>query len=128
MAATWVRPADQRFDPLKAATTKGEQGLIEKLERPVVERMAQAGLEAPGRLEFDVHVRRVTAILTTPTALGAVERDVRIAQQQVQLGRVVRKHRNPDAGADIQPVALHEEGLREGVNELLRDDRGAAAV
>src|SRR5919106_3134239 len=123
-----MRPADQRFDPLKTAATEGEKRLIKKLERPVIERLAQARLKAAGCPELDIHVRGVASILAAPTALGAVECYVSIAQQLIKVGRVVRKNRDSDAGAVVQTVALDKKRLVQCINELLGDDCGATAV
>ena len=60
--------------------------------------------------------------------LGAIQRHVGVAQQQIRVGAVVGKQRDADAGSDVQPVAVDEERFGQRLDQLLRHDGGAARI
>ena len=118
-------PADQGLHPGGAHVAQGNSGLIGEEELVVLERFAQVHLEFHAVLEGVLHagLKHHVAILTVP--LGAVHRNVGIAQEL--LGRGVLAHGNSDARRHGQLSLLVRpelERLLERIEQALGDQLG----
>ena len=108
MAAVRVWPADQCLDALHAPVSERERWLIKELKAAMLDCMAQTALDAESRPELQVHIAGVKSVLTASLALGAIERQVGVAEQQIGVGTVLWEQSDPDAGVDIELTALHD--------------------
>ncbi len=121
-----VQPADQGLHARGDHLAKVERGLVDDEELIFGERVAQVHLELHLALDGVVHpgLEHHVAVLALP--LGAVHRDVGVAQELFG-GRAIA-HRDPDAGRDDQSLALGAlqfEWLLERGQQSLGDQLGA---
>ena len=125
-AAHGVLPADQRLDPVGGHVAEVEGGLVDEEELAFGERLAQVHLELHAVLHGVLHpaLEHDEAVLAVP--LGAVHRDVRVAQELLRGVAVSR--RDPDArghGDAVLLVLPELEGVLERVEQALGDQFGA---
>ena len=72
-------------------------------------RLAQIELQAcGGRLTAGVHLRLEEAVGAAAVGFGAIHRQVGVFQQLVEIGAVLRRQRDADAGVggDLMPEAF----------------------
>jgi hypothetical protein len=82
-AALGVTPAQQCLEPADLLVDDADEGLVMHLELAARERIAHRELFRPLLLEMMVHARVVEAEGIAAAFLGAVERDIGVAQHAV---------------------------------------------
>jgi hypothetical protein len=97
-AAFGMVPAQQRFAAGDPVVAEIDQGLIEKLEPSLRDRLTQIQLQCAARLDPRVHLRLKEAIGPASFGFGAIHRQIGILQQLIEIGAVLRSQRNADAG------------------------------
>ena len=127
-AALGMVPADQRLKAADLAALQVHHRLIVELELARGQRLAQVLLHDAAGLHLLVHVRLEEAERAAAVALGAVKREVRIAQQLVRGLAIARADRDADAGADAGLMAVDVVGLAHPFDDLLRQRGGIAGI
>src|SRR5687768_12913102 len=94
-----MAPADQRFGADQLAVVESELRLVEQLELSALERQHQFVLEREPRLQL-LAERRLEQHEIVLAGLGAIEREVAVAEQVVRGAAVRRIGRRPDADLD----------------------------
>ena len=61
-------------------------------------RLAQVHFQIAARLDLRVHVRLEEAIGAAAGGFGGIHRQIRVLQDLVEIGAVLRRQRNADAG------------------------------
>ena len=110
-------PAQQGFERADAVLLEVEQGLVEKLELAALEREAKIGFELPPLLRALVQAFLEEGIGAAARVLGAIERQVGIAQQGAAVLAVLRRDGDADAGRRHELIALDAERLRHGLED-----------
>src|SRR5258707_10435369 len=115
-------PADKSLESTDLIALEVDDRLIVNLELEPHKRLAEIGLHQATSLHLGIHLRFEEAERATPAILGAVERKVGIAQQQVRTRPISDVDGNADAGADnhLMPIDLiglayhRDDALRQG--------------
>ena len=115
-----VRPARERLDADRAAALELDHGLVDEPQLVALERVAQVGLELDARQQRGAHRRLVGRGAVAARLLGAVHREVGVAQQLVGAQRGVAGVGDADRGADEDLLALHVEGPAHGGDDARR--------
>ena len=84
--------------PVILLSREVDQRLVVHLEPAVGDRLAQIHLQRAARLHARVHLRFEEAIGSASGGLGAVHREIGILQQLIEIGAILRRQRNADAG------------------------------
>ena len=121
-AAFGVAPAQQRLAGGDLAVLKIDHRLIVDFEAAIGDRLTQFEFQDSPRLGARVHAGLEEAVGPPPVALGAVQREVRVLQQLVEIQPVARGERDADTGirGDQVPRAFQRSPDRfiNSVNEL----------
>ena len=118
-----VGPADQRLGAGHASRLDLDLGLVVQHQLVAVDGMTQLADQRQPRRRVAVGVGRVHAVARTGP-LGHVHGDVRMTHQEVGVTAVLRIHRDPDRGADVDGLALDHEGRVQRVQQLAGDVGG----
>src|SRR6266542_4810020 len=104
-----MRPAHERLHRMEAPTIWEDLRLVMEYEGPVIDGLAQLAhqLQAFGAVMV---LRRRVLVTAGPLALGRVHRDVGATQQRFRIPAMIRIYRDSDTGADLQPMAVDDEG------------------
>ena len=128
-AALRVAPADQRLDARHVAGVDVHDRVIVQFEFLVDQRVAQIRLMGAARVRLDTHRIVEKAPGVAALGLGAVQREVGILDELVGGRAVLGRERYPDAGADIQMIAVEIVGRRDGAEQPVGGaDRGFALI
>ena len=121
-AAFGMPPPQQRLAGGDLAVLEIDHRLIVGLEAAVADRLTQFELQASPRLGARIHAGLEEAVGPPSVALGAVQREVRILQQLVEVRPVAGSQRDADAGigGDQMPHAFERlpDRRMDFVNEL----------
>ncbi len=118
-------PAHQGFDADQAPGVDLDLGLVFEEDLPLLDRAPQQRLQAQAHGALAAHRGRVELVAVAAARLGLVHGDVGIADQHVQIGRILREQADADAAGDEQFVARHGERLLEQGHQLLGHVGGA---
>jgi hypothetical protein len=115
-----VRPSDQRLDSHDPARGQIDLGLVHDAQLTGVDGVVEVALQ--GQLVFGgrVHVHGVGLVAVPPAVLGPVHGGVGVLQQGGGPHPVVGPDGDADAGRDEQLLAVEDEGMPEGDQDLLR--------
>ena len=113
-------PADQRLKAADLAALQIHHRLVIQLELACGQRLAQILLHDAAGLHLLVHRGLEEAERAAAVALGAVQREIGIAQQLVRGQAVTGTDRDADAGANIGLMAVDVVGLAHPFDDLLR--------
>jgi len=127
-AARRVCPARERLDPDRAPALELDHGLVHEAQLVALERVAQIGLELDARQQRGAHRGLVRRGAVAARLLGAVHREVGVAQQLVGARRGVARVGDADRGPDEDLLALHVEGPAHGGDDALGDGVGLDAA
>ena len=97
-AALGMAPAQQRLAAGDLVARQIDQRLVVDLEAAVDQRLAQVALHGEPGLGAGIHVGLEEAIGPPPAGLGAVHRQIGVLDQLVEVGAVLRRQRDADAG------------------------------
>ena len=95
-------------------------GLIENLELSARDRLGEFRLQQPGLAQMNLQARLEMDDAVAAVRLGAVKREIRVAQQGLDVGAVARRARQADADANRDDVAFDVEGLAHARDDALR--------
>src|SRR4051812_39373389 len=104
-------PAQQRLERADAVLLEIEQGLVEELELAALEREPEIGLQLPPLLRALVEAFLEECISPATCLLGAVEREIRAAEQRAAVLSVLRGNGDADAGRGHDLVAVEHHRL-----------------
>ena len=93
-----MAPAHQRFAAGDPVVLQVETGLVIDLEAAVGDGLAQIDLQHAARADLRVHVRFEEAMGAAAGGLGGVHRQIRVLQDLVEVGAVLRRQRDADRG------------------------------
>ncbi len=93
-----MAPAQQRLAAGDPVVLQAEAGLVVDFKRLVGDRLAQIDFQQPARRDLRVHVRLEEAIGAPAGRFGGIHRQIRVLQDLVQVGAVLRRQRDADAG------------------------------
>ena len=119
-----MEPAKQGFEPNHAQAVERDDRLIVGGELVAAQRGPQVGLQfepLQGRL---VHEASKHGVRTGATALGAVHRQIRIAQHLIRVLVMRRAERDPDADAGVDLLAANEEFAQQHLVNAIGDACG----
>ena len=119
-----MAPADQGLDPADLVGPEIDDGLVVQLELAGGQRLAQIVLHGAPHLHLRVHLRPEEAVGAAPVALGAVERQVGVADQLVGALPVRRADGDADAGADHHLRAVEIVGRAHRLDDAQRQHGG----
>ena len=119
-----MAPADQRLEAADLVAREIDDRLVVQLELAGRQRLAQVVLHGAARLHLRVHLRLEEAEGAAPVALGAIERQIGVADQLVGAQPVGRADGDADAGADHHLVAVDLVGLAHRLDDALRQRGG----
>jgi hypothetical protein len=122
-----VLPADQGLHPGGAHVAEVDRGLIGEEELVLLERFAQVHLKFHAVLEGVLHagLKHDVAILTVP--LGAVHRDVGVAQELLGRGVVARGDSDARRHGQLRLLVRPElERMLERIEQALGHQLGAS--
>ncbi len=119
-AARRMRPAQQRLEADDVLAHQIDERLVVHFERFGGERRAQIDFQLAARLRLRVHLRLEKAEGRFAGGLGAIQRQIGVAQQVIGIMAIGRRHRDADGRADGHHVALDDVGLADDVDETLR--------
>jgi hypothetical protein len=80
--------------------------MVVQLELVVGERVAQLDLMGAACARRDPHRILEKAVGVAALGLGFVEREIGVLEELVHLGAMLRRHRDADAGADIELMTV----------------------
>ena len=106
--ALGMAPAQQRLAAADPAVLEVKQRLIVQLEAAVDDGLAQLQLQTAPRLGARVHAGLEEPVGAAAVALRAIEREVGVAQQLIEVEPIGRRNRDADAGVgrDQVPAAI----------------------
>ena len=110
-------PADQRLERADAVVLEVEQRLVIELELAALDREAQVGFELAALPAPAVEALLEESVGAAPGFLGAVEREVGVAQQVVGVAAVRGRDGDADAGRRRELVAVDDERLGHGLED-----------
>ena len=116
-------PAYQGFEAADFLARQVDDRLVVQLELAGRQRLAQVLLHDAAGLHLQVHRGFEETERAAAVALGAVEREVGVAQQFVGVRSVAGTDRNADADADHGLLAVDVIGLAQRVDDALRQRR-----
>ena len=119
-----MAPADEGLDAADLVGPEIDDGLVVQLELAGRKRLAQVVLHGAPHLHLRVHLRPEEAVGAAPVALGAVERQVGVADQLVGARAVRRADGDADAGADDDLRAVEIVGRAHGLDDAQRQHGG----
>ena len=119
-------PADQRLERADAVVLEVEQGLVVELELAALEREPQVGFELPPLLRSLVEAFLEEGVGAAARFLGAIEREVGVAQKRLAVAAVVGSDRDPDAGRRHQLVAVDRRAAARSAARISRASRSTA--
>ena len=93
-----MAPAHQRLAAGDRVGLQVEAGLVVDLEAAVDERLAQVHFQAAAGADLGLHVGFEEAIGAAAGGLGRVHRQIRVLQDLVDIGAVLRRQRDADTG------------------------------
>ena len=102
--------------------------LIDELEVIVLQRMAEPVFERAPARQVLRHLRIEEPPGAAALALGAVEREIGVAHQRLEVGAVIGSDRESDRAADLDFVAVDAEGTGEQVQHALGERRQHGGV
>ena len=121
LASCRMRPAGERLQPHRLSAAHGDDALEGHADVAIARRLAQVARQGGAVLDGAALLALEGARTASPILLGAVERDVGVAQQVVEGLAVERQQREAGARADAHPhrraVALHVDGLGNRLDE-----------
>ena len=121
-------PAYQGLEAADFLARQVDDRLVVQLEFACRQRLAQVLLHDAAGLHLQVHHGFEEAERAAAVALGAVEREVGVAQQFVGVRSVAGADRNADADADHGLLAVDVIGLAQRVDDALRQRSGLGGV
>jgi hypothetical protein len=83
---------------------KTDQRLIVQLESAARDRLAQIQFQRAQRHHARIHGRLEEAVGPASIGLGLIHRQIRVLQQLIEIGAVLRSQRNPDTGIGAEQV------------------------
>ena len=104
-AALRMAPAQQRLAAGDPVVLQVETRLIIDLEAAIDDRLAQIHFENAARADLGVHFRFEKTIGAAAGGLGRIHCEIRILQDLVEIGTVLRRQRDADAGVGGDLVA-----------------------
>ena len=136
-----MAPAQQRLAAGHLVVVEIDQRLVVDLEVAVHQRLAQIPLQGEPCLGAGIHRRLEEAVGAAAVRLGAVHRQIRVLDQLVEVGAVLRRHGDADAGIGGEVMAEAFIGLPDrllnaghefhdvvGVGDVGLDDRELVAA
>ena len=98
MPRSRMPPAQQGLAAGDAVVPEADAGLVVHLEPAVGDRLAQIGLQDVARLDAGVHLRLEEPVGAPPGRLRRIHRQVGVLEELVEVGAVLRRQRDADAG------------------------------
>ena len=117
-------PADEGLEAADFVARQIDDRLVVQLELAGRQRLAQVLLHDAAGLHLQVHLGFEEAERAASVALGAVEREVGVAQQLVGARTVAGADRDADADADDGLLAIDVIGLAQLLDDALRQRGG----
>ena len=99
------RQRSSASQPVTSSLREIDQRLVVDLEAAVHQRLAQIPLQGEPRLGAGIHRRLEEAIGSAAVGLGAIHRQIGILDQLIEIGAVLRRHCDADAGIGRELVA-----------------------
>ena len=112
-----MRPAHQRLEAGDAPGRKIDQRLIIRPQHVVLDRVAQIDLDLAAALGASVHLGLEKAESAARVVLGAGQRHVGVLQKLLGFIAVAGRHRDADAGADDDGMAVEQIGLADRLQQ-----------
>ena len=112
-AARRMAPAHQRLDTDQVARSQVDDGLVVRLELPLLDGGGQLVFDAHAAARGAQHLGREHLRVTLAARLGRVHRGIGVAQQPFDVADAIRE-RHADAGADAHLLAVDLERLAAG--------------
>ena len=98
------RQRSSASQPVTSSLPEIDQRLVVDFEAAVHQRLAQILLQGKPRLGAGIHRRLEEAIGSAAVGLGAVHRQIGILDQLIEIGAVLRRQRDADAGVGRELV------------------------
>src|SRR5207248_5188146 len=117
-AALGAHPPDQRLDADHASGVGFDLGLVVQDELLPLERLAQLVLQGEALRDPLCQLVRIEEVALV-RFLCLLERSLRVLEEGVRVGTVVREHREPDLGRDPQLGLAYAERRAEALSEPL---------
>ena len=99
------RQRSSASQPVTSSLREIDQRLVVDFEAAIDQRLAQILLHGEPRLGAGVHRRLEEAMGAASVGLGAIHRQIGVLDQLVELGAVLRRQRDADAGVGREMMA-----------------------
>ena len=120
-AAGRVAPPHQRLEPRQILARGADDRLERDPQFVAIERLAEIVVEHLAIRRLAVHRGLVEHMLAAPGGLGGIKREIGVADQAVGAILLRVADRDPDRGADGDPVALDQIGARDLLDQRPRE-------
>ena len=129
MPRSGCRQRNNASQPVTSSLREIEQRLVVEFEAVVGHCLPKILLHGKARLGAGIHVRLEEAMGAAPFGLGGIHCKVGVLDQLIELGAVLRRQRNADAGVGRQLMAEALAGLADRVINSRHEfhDLGTAA-
>ena len=118
----------KRLERANAIVLEVEQGLIVELELVALDCRAQVGLELAALLRALVQALLEESVGAAARFLGAIKREVGVAQHCLAVAAVLRRDGDSDAGRWHQLIAVDHQRLGHGIENVARQPVDGVAV
>ena len=115
-----MRPARHRLESTDPVVLEGKKRLVFKRDLTGADGVAQVALQRTPAADDRLVLQFEEAESAAAFVLGPVQRGVRLAKEFVGVLAVGWRERNADARRMHEPLALHDEGHREGFQNAFR--------
>lgn len=93
-------------------------------ERALLHRTSQLHILQGAPVRAGIHLLGVEPVQTAPGRLRAVQREVGLHDELIEIGRILGIRRQADAGADLHFALADAEWVRQRLHQLLGDRAG----
>ncbi len=123
-----MRPAQQRLHPSDAAGAEVEDGLVVHGQLVMGERAAQAVLERDPLQGLGVHDGVEELVVVAALLLGLVHGGIRALDERLGVDAVLGEDADSDRCGDVELAPFDMEGIADGFEDLLGDERGVLGM
>src|ERR1700681_3466485 len=106
-----MTPANKSFHALAMAGLNVEERLIVHFELTACNGVPQVALKRVSRFKLRGHRFIVKGVAVAARRFRTIHRQIGLLEQLLLIAAVLRRHRNPDTGADFDAMARQQEWL-----------------
>ena len=123
MPRSACRQRTSASQPVIAVVGEADAGLVVDFQRLVGDRLAQLDLQLAAGLQLGVHLGFEETPGAPAGGFGGIHRQISVLEDLVEIGAVLRRQRNADAGVGGDLMAEAFEGFADRTSKSGRRDR-----